>query len=105
MAWGIGEGDAACSRLHFFSSGEVAYFRCDTSFRRCRRRYFQHGCRFARRRQLQVIVDGKLRPSVVVPVTYFGLPANSPEIRKVAEISTALRFLRTEHKGFGGEIT
>ena len=86
MAWGIGEGDAVfVPDFTFFSSGEVVAILGATPV------------------FVDVVADGKLRPSVVVPVDLFGLPANFPEIRKVAD-KYGLKILEDGAQGFGGEI-
>lgn len=52
---------------------------------------------------LRVLSEGKLRPKVIIPVDLFGLPANFPEIEKIAE-KYGLKILEDAAQGFGGQI-
>ena len=49
------------------------------------------------------IKEGKLTPKVIITVDLFGLPANYPEIREIAD-NYGLRILEDGAQGFGGEI-
>ena len=49
------------------------------------------------------IKEGKLTPKVIITVDLFGLPANYPEIREIAD-NYCLRILEDGAQGFGGEI-
>ena len=49
------------------------------------------------------IKEGKLTPKVIITVDLFGLPANYPEIRKIADKHN-LMILEDGAQGFGGEI-
>ncbi len=51
----------------------------------------------------RTIAEGKLRPRVIIPVDLFGLPANYPEIEKIAE-KYNLKILEDGAQGFGGNI-
>jgi len=50
-----------------------------------------------------VLKDGRYQPRVVIPVDLFGLPANYPEIAKIAE-KYKLLILEDGAQGFGGKI-
>ena len=105
MAWGIGEGDAVfVPDFTFFSSGEVvAILGATPVFVDVDEDTFNMDASSLEKAIAGVIADGKLRPSVVVPVDLFGLPANFPEIRKVAD-KYGLKILEDGAQGFGGEI-
>ena len=51
----------------------------------------------------RVIAEGKLNPKVIIPVDLFGLPANYPEIEKIAD-KYGLKILEDAAQGFGGNI-
>ena len=51
----------------------------------------------------RVLKEGKLRPKVIIPVDLFGLPANFPEIEKIA-VKYGLKILEDAAQGFGGRI-
>ena len=105
MAWGIGEGDAVfVPDFTFFSSGEVvAILGATPVFVDVNEDTFNMDAASLEKAITGVVADGKLRPSVVVPVDLFGLPANFPEIRKVAD-KYGLKILEDGAQGFGGEI-
>ena len=55
-------------------------------------------------RQIEkVIREGKVLPKVIIPVDLFGLPANMPEIEKIAR-KYGLKILEDAAQGFGGRI-
>ncbi len=105
MAWGIGEGDAVfVPDFTFFSSGEVvAILGATPVFVDVDEDTFNMDAASLEKAITGVVADGKLRPSVVVPVDLFGLPANFLEIRKVAD-KYCLKILEDGAQGFGGEI-
>ncbi len=51
----------------------------------------------------RTLSEGKLRPKVVIPVDLFGLPANFPEIERIAR-KYNLKILEDAAQGFGGRI-
>lgn len=51
----------------------------------------------------RVLAEGKLTPKFIIPVDLFGLPANFPEIEKIAA-KYGLRILEDAAQGFGGQI-
>ena len=51
----------------------------------------------------KILVEGKLTPKFIIPVDLFGLPANYPEIEKIAK-KYGLKILEDAAQGFGGEI-
>ena len=55
-------------------------------------------------KQIQrVLAEGKLTPKFIIPVDLFGLPANYPEIEKIAD-KYGLKILEDAAQGFGGRI-
>lgn len=55
-------------------------------------------------RQIErVLAEGKLTPKVIIPVDLFGLPADYPEITRIAE-KYGLKILEDAAQGFGGRI-
>ncbi len=51
----------------------------------------------------RVLSEGKLKPKAIIPVDLFGLPANYPEIERIAE-KYGLLILEDAAQGFGGRI-
>ena len=51
----------------------------------------------------KTIAEGELRPRIIIPVDLFGLPANYPEIEKIAR-KYGLAILEDAAQGFGGRI-
>ena len=51
----------------------------------------------------KVLAEGKLTPRFIIPVDLFGLPANYPEIEKIAA-KYGLKILEDAAQGFGGAI-
>lgn len=52
---------------------------------------------------IRVINEGRLNPRAIIPVDLFGLPANYPEILRIAE-KYELKVLEDAAQGFGGAI-
>ncbi len=104
-AWGIGPGDAVfVPDFTFFSSAEVVSLEgatpvfvdvCEDSF--------NIDAADLERAVEQVLAEGRLRPRVVVTVDLFGLPADYPAVRKVAD-KYGLLVLEDGAQGFGGSI-
>lgn len=87
MAWNIKEGDAVfVPDFTFFASGEVVSFEGATPV-------FYDVCKDTFNADVEsleeviqaTIKEGKLIPRVIIAVDLFGLPANYPEIEKVAK--------------------
>jgi dTDP-4-amino-4,6-dideoxygalactose transaminase len=104
-AWGIGPGDAVfVPDFTFFSSAEIVPLEGATPvFVDVCEDTFNVDPEDLERTVLKVIAEGKLTPKVVVAVDLFGLPANYPEIRKVAD-KYGLLILEDGAQGFGGSI-
>ncbi|MDN4495142.1 DegT/DnrJ/EryC1/StrS family aminotransferase [Ureibacillus aquaedulcis] len=105
MAWEIKEGDAVfVPDFTFFASGEVVSFRGATPvFVDVDRDTFNIDTVKLEEAIIRTIEERKLRPKVIIPVDLFGLPANYPEIERIAE-KYDLLVLEDGAQGFGGNI-
>ncbi|TEB08203.1 UDP-2-acetamido-2-deoxy-3-oxo-D-glucuronate aminotransferase [Pelotomaculum schinkii] len=105
MAWGIKEGDAVfVPDFTFFSTGEIVSFEGATPiFVDVDRGTFNLDTAKLEKAIQKTIAEGKLTPKVIIPVDLFGLPANFPEIEKVAK-KYNLWVLEDGAQGFGGNI-
>lgn len=105
MAWGVGKGDAVfIPDFTFFSSGEVVSILGATPvFVDVDEDTFNMDPASLEKAIDAVSTAGELKPSVVIPVDLFGLPANFVEIRKIAD-KYGLKVLEDGAQGFGGEI-
>ena len=104
-AWGIGPGDAVfVPDFTFFSSAEVVSLEGATPV-------FVDVCKETFNLDpvdlecaiKQVQAEGKLNPKVIVAVDLFGLPADFPRIREIAN-RYGLLILEDGAQGFGGNI-
>lgn len=104
-AWGIGTGDAVfVPDFTFFSSAEVVSLEGATPvFVDVCEDTFNIDAADLERAVEQVLAEGRLRPRVVVAVDLFGLPADYPAVRKVAD-KYGLLVLEDGAQGFGGSI-
>ena len=105
MAWGVKEGDAIfLPDFTFFSTGEVVSFNGATPiFVDVDRDTFNLDVAKLEEAIIKTSEEGKLTPKVIIPVDLFGLPANYPEIQKVAD-KYDLSVLEDGAQGFGGVI-
>ena len=103
--WGIGPGDAVfVPDFTFFSSAEVVSLEGATPvFVDVDEETFNISPEDLKRAIHEVITEGKLAPKVIIAVDLFGLPANYPAIRKVAD-QYDLLILEDGAQGFGGSI-
>ncbi|MFY0640154.1 MAG: DegT/DnrJ/EryC1/StrS family aminotransferase [Bermanella sp.] len=105
MALEIGENDAVfVPTFTFFASAEtVAYAKAAPVFVDSDEATFNM-CPLDLEKRIQaVIADGKLTPKAIMAVDLFGLPANYPEIQKIAD-KYNLKMIEDAAQGFGGEI-
>ena len=104
-AWGIGPGDAVfVPDFTFFSSAEVVPLEGATPvFVDVCEDTFNIDATDLQRAVEQVLAEGRLKPRVVVAVDLFGLPADYPAIRAVAD-KYGLLILEDGAQGFGGSI-
>ncbi len=105
MAWDVKEGDAVfVPDFTFFASGEVVSFEGATPiFYDVDKATFNSDPNSLREAIETVKKEGKLNLKAIIAVDLFGLPANYPEIRKIAEEYNML-VLEDGAQGFGGEI-
>lgn len=104
--WGIGPGDAVfVPDFTFFSSAEVVSLEGATPvFVDVDEDTFNISTDDLERAIRETLSEGKLTPRVIVAVDLFGLPANYPVIRQIAE-KYHLLILEDGAQGFGGDIT
>ena len=105
MAWNIGKGDAVfVPDFTFFATAEVVSFEDATPvFVDVDADTFNIDPFKLEEAIRNVISDGKLTPKVIIPVDLYGLPANYPEIRRIADKFNLL-ILEDGAQGFGGSI-
>jgi len=104
-AWGIKAGDAVfVPDFTFFASAEVVSLEGATSvFVDVDVDTFNIDPAALEKAIEKTIKEGKLQPKVIITVDLFGLPANYPAIRKIAD-KYHLLILEDGAQGFGGEI-
>ena len=104
-AWGIGKGDAVfVPDFTFFASAEVVALEGATPiFVDVDADTFNISPINLERTIEAVIQDGRLTPKVIIAVDLFGLPADYPAIRKIAD-KYHLYILEDGAQGFGGSI-
>lgn len=105
LGWGIGEGDAVfVPDFTFFSSAEViAAVGATPVFVDVEEETFNISPHSLEDAICQVIEEGRWNPKAIIAVDLFGLPANYPEIRKLAS-RYRLKILEDGAQGFGGSI-
>lgn len=104
-AWGIGSGDAVfVPDFTFFSSAEVVSFEGATPvFVDVDRDTFNIDPQDLENKIRRTLKEGKLSPKVIVTVDLFGLPADYPAIREIANRHNLL-ILEDSAQGFGGAV-
>ena len=105
MVLGIKEGDAVfCPTFTFFATAEViAYEGATPVFVDSDESTFNI-CPIDLEKRIQAtIAEGKLTPKAIIAVDLFGLPANYPEIQKIAD-KYNLKLVEDAAQGFGGSI-
>ena len=104
-AWDIGPGDAVfVPDFTFFSSAEVVSLEGATPvFVDVDEETFNISTSDLERAIIQTLAEDKLSPKVIVTVDLFGLPANYPAIRQIAD-KYHLLILEDGAQGFGGNI-
>ena len=103
--WNIGAGDAVfVPDFTFFASAEVISLEGATPvFVDVDADTFNMDVKSLKEAVENTVLEGKLTPKVIITVDLFGLPANYPEIREIAD-NYGLRILEDGAQGFGGEI-
>ena len=105
MVLDIKHGDAVfCPTFTFFATAEViAYAGATPIFADSDESTFNI-CPIHLEQQIKrVLREGKLKPKAIIAVDLFGLPANFPEIEKIAA-KYQLKLIEDAAQGFGGEI-
>ena len=104
-AWGIGEGDAVfVPDFTFFASAEVVALEGATPvFVDVDDTTFNIDAQSLEKAIQQTLSEGRLTPKVIIAVDLFGLPANYPLIKAVAQKYNLL-ILEDGAQGFGGSI-
>ncbi|WP_312469067.1 DegT/DnrJ/EryC1/StrS family aminotransferase [Neobacillus sp.] len=105
MAWDIKVGDAVfVPDFTFFSTGEIVSFRGATPvFVDVDRETFNIDTIKLEKAIIKTVEEGKLTPKAIIPVDLFGLPADYPEIERIAKKYNLL-VLEDGAQGFGGNI-
>ena len=105
MAWGLKEGDAVfVPDFTFFATAEApALLGATPVFVDVDEQTFNMDPSKLEAEILKVLAEGNLNPRVIIPVDLFGLPANYPEIEKIASKYNLL-VLEDGAQGFGGSI-
>lgn len=105
MAWGIGKDDAVfLPDFTFFSTAEVVpWVGATPIFVDIDKETFNLSPDALEKAVLRTQQEGKLTPRVIIAVDLFGLPAEYPELRKIADKYHML-LLEDGAQGFGGRI-
>ena len=103
--WNIGKGDAVfVPDFTFFASAEVISLEGATPvFVDVDKDTFNMDPIDLEEKIKKITAEGKYTPKVIITVDLFGLPANYPEIRKIAD-KYQLYILEDGAQGFGGRI-
>ncbi|MEO2268662.1 DegT/DnrJ/EryC1/StrS family aminotransferase [Pseudoalteromonas sp. YIC-656] len=105
MVLDVQEGDAVfCPTFTFFATAEVIAFAGATPvFVESNESTFNI-CPLDLEKQIQKVrEEGRLTPKAIISVDLFGLPANYPELQKIAK-KYDLKLIEDAAQGFGGEI-
>lgn len=105
MVLDVKAGDAVfCPTFTFFATAETIAFASATPVFVDSDKATFNVCPIDLEKQIQqVIADGKLIPKAIIAVDLFGLPANYPEIEKLAK-KYNLKLIEDAAQGFGGSI-
>jgi len=106
MVLDVKEGDAVfCPTFTFFATAEtIAFAKATPVFVDSDEHTFTICSVELEKRIQQVIDEGKLNLKAIITVDLFGVPANYPEIEKIAE-KYNLKLIEDAAQGFGGSIT
>ncbi|NQY88473.1 MAG: DegT/DnrJ/EryC1/StrS family aminotransferase [Colwellia sp.] len=106
MVLNIKEGDAVfCPTFTFFATAEVISFANATPVFVDSNAQTFNICPIDLEKRIQkVIAEGVLKPRAIIAVDLFGLPANYPEIERIAK-KYDLKLIEDAAQGFGGSIT
>jgi dTDP-4-amino-4,6-dideoxygalactose transaminase len=106
MVLDIKEGDAVfCPTFTFFATAEaVAFANAAPVFVDSDEQTFNICPVDLEKQIIKVIEAGNLKPKAIIAVDLFGLPANYPEIERIAK-KYDLKIIEDAAQGFGGSIT
>jgi len=106
MVLDIKPGDAVfCPTFTFFATAEVIAFEGATPVFVDSDEATFNICHVDLEKRIQAtIAEGKLTPKAIIAVDLFGLPANYPEIQKIAD-KYGLKLVEDAAQGFGGSIS
>lgn len=105
MTLGLKEGDAVfCPTFTFFATAEVISFANATPVFVDSDEATFNICPVDLEKRIKKVIDeGKLAPKAIIAVDLFGLPANYPELERIAK-KYNLKLIEDAAQGFGGEI-
>lgn len=105
MSMGVSRGDAVFvpDFTFFATAGAASILGAHLVFVDIDERTYNLSPRSLERAVERVLAEGKYVPKVVIPVDLFGLPADHPEIKRIAD-KYGLRVLEDGAQGFGGRI-
>lgn len=105
MAMGIGRGDAVFTSdfTYIASAGAAALLNAEVIFVDIDKRTFNISPQSLEKAIAKVIAEGKFVPKAVIPVDLFGLPADYPQIKAIAQ-KYNLKIIEDGAQGFGGRI-
>jgi len=105
MTLGIKEGDAVfCPTFTFFATAEVISFASATPVFVDSDEATFNICPVDLEKRIKKVIDeGKLAPKAIIAVDLFGLPANYPELERIAK-KYNLKLIEDAAQGFGGKI-
>ena len=106
MVLDIKEGDAVfCPTFTFFATAETIAFQKATPVFVDSNEDTFNICPSHLEQQIEkTITEGKLKPKAIIAVDLFGLPANYPELERIAD-KYDLKLIEDAAQGFGGSIT
>ncbi|MFY8298526.1 DegT/DnrJ/EryC1/StrS family aminotransferase [Pseudoalteromonas sp. SS15] len=105
MVLDVKEGDAVfCPTFTFFATAETIAFEGATPVFVDSNEDTFNICPIDLEKRIEaVIAEGKLKPKAIIAVDLFGLPADYPALRKIAD-KYDLKIIEDAAQGFGGEI-
>ncbi|EOB3568294.1 aminotransferase DegT [Vibrio vulnificus] len=105
MVLDVKEGDAVfCPTFTFFATAETIVFEGATPVFVDSNEDTFNICPIDLEKRIEaVIAEGKLKPKAIIAVDLFGLPADYPALRKIAD-KYDLKIIEDAAQGFGGEI-
>lgn len=105
MVLEVKEGDAVfCPTFTFFATAETIAFEGATPVFVDSNKDTFNICPIDLEKRIQaVIAEGRLKPKAIIAVDLFGLPADYPALRKIAD-KYGLKIIEDAAQGFGGEI-